>query len=537
VARRSQGKPPGADRPPRLGRVGLAVALAVALLGSVHAGDASTGRTPPPLVPSTSRWVDAQHRLLEVSFADPLVDPPLATVRARVLLPSDYASSGKTYPVLYLLHGAGDTAAAWTANSDGQQSLADFTAGKDVVVVMPDGGQNKDAGWYSDWFNGGAFGAPAWETFHLGQLIPWIERTFRVRQDRDGRVVAGLSMGGYGAMEYAARHPDLFAGAYSFSGAVDTDAVPYVEPIAFQALHDRFGTPTDRVWGSWQDQEVRWRGHSPVDLATNLRDVRLWLTTGMGVPGGPAPDDSDPGGLFTEAFIFEMNQVFDLTLNQDGIAHTFRPYPMGGHNWWHWQNDLHQAWPDIMATFASHTTSPASFDYRTIEPSFDLWGWHVEAHRQVTEFLTMSSVSGRLSLTGSGTVDLVTPPAYIPGLPYSLTVAGRTLSVVADSDSRLRFSVPLGPSHTLQEDTTAQRVAAATDPAYWETATVTIATGGTAGSGATPAASEPAPAIAALPSTSGAQGSRPAAAILALVALLGVRGVTRFAGRRRRSHG
>jgi len=504
------------------------VAAVAAILGPVEAVHADANQAAvPPLVAASSRWVDASHRLLELGFADPLVHPPLATARVRVLLPSDYATSSKTYPVLYLLHGAGDTAAAWTTNSDGQESLEDFTAGQDVVVVMPDAGRDADAGWYSDWFNGGAFGPPEWETFHLGQLIAYVEQNFRVRRDRGGRVVAGLSMGGYGAMEYAARHPDLFAAAYSFSGAVDPDGVPYVEPVIYQQLHRRYGTPSDQVWGSWQEQEVRWRGHSPADLATNLRSVKLWLTTGMGVPGGPAPDDGDPGGLFIEAGVFSMNQAFDLTLTQDGIPHTYRPYPMGGHNWWHWQNDLHQAWPDILATFASATPPPASFNYRSMEPSFDVWGWHVVANRKVTEFLTMSSVSkAGMTLTGSGTVDLVSPPAYAPGQTYHISVAGRgpALTAVAGTDSRLRFAVPLGPSHTLQEDTTAQKLAAASDPAYWETAAVSIAPS-SLGAGVAPAAGT-APPAASLPSTTGPGGAGPIP-MLALVGAIAFRRTVR----------
>ena len=60
---------------------------------------------------------------------------------------------------------------------------------------------------------------PRWETFHIDQLIPWIDHNLRTVADRRGRAIAGLSQGGFCSMSYAARHPDLFGVALSFSGA------------------------------------------------------------------------------------------------------------------------------------------------------------------------------------------------------------------------------------------------------------------------------------------------------------------------------
>jgi S-formylglutathione hydrolase FrmB len=80
-------------------------------------------------------------------------------------------------------------------------------------VVMPDRGTPQRPGWYSDWFNFGELGSPRWRTFHLRTVLPYVDRGFRTIRDRDFRVVAGLAMGGFGTMPYAARHPHLFAGA------------------------------------------------------------------------------------------------------------------------------------------------------------------------------------------------------------------------------------------------------------------------------------------------------------------------------------
>ncbi|WP_405956530.1 alpha/beta hydrolase [Streptomyces phaeochromogenes] len=84
----------------------------------------------------------------------------------------------------------------------------------DVLVVMPEGGQ---VGFYGNWWNHAAGGPPAWETFHLDELRPLLERHYGAGTRR---AVAGLSMGGFGAVSYAARRPDLVRAAASYSGPV-----------------------------------------------------------------------------------------------------------------------------------------------------------------------------------------------------------------------------------------------------------------------------------------------------------------------------
>src|SRR5438876_9887881 len=138
----------------------------------------------------------------------------------RILPPADYATTRARYPVLYLRHGAGDTYKTWTEQADVQEFSAQFP----LIIVMPDAGHDSEAGWYSDW----ADGSRQWETFHTHVLVLYVDSHFRTL-GRAHRAVAGLSMGGFGAMSYAARHRGLFRAAASFSGAVDTR---YVEPAS-----------------------------------------------------------------------------------------------------------------------------------------------------------------------------------------------------------------------------------------------------------------------------------------------------------------
>ena len=454
--------------------------------GTAHAagGAATTLRaqtSAPPISPESVEWLS--DRLVELTFTNPSIRPPLAKTKVRVLVPQGYAERGVRYPVVLLLHGIGDTSSAWTKNQDGWPiTLEAFTADKDVIVVMPDGGQNADAGWYSDWYNDGRFGPPQWETYHLGQLLDYVDRSFPTRADRAGRVVAGLSMGGFGAASYAARHPDLFAGTFSFSGALDTTTLVF----------------TPEIWGLRPLHEVRQRGHNPVDLADNLVDTRVWFRTGMGLLGGPGPKDNSPG---LEPAIWPTNERFAQALSASGVRHTYEAYPQGGHNWWHWQEGFQKAWPEMQRLFDSPTSAPSSFRYRSMEPVFRIWGWDVETRRSVVEFLQLRAVSaGGLEIEGSGSVALVTPPSYEPGAEYALAASGKTATVapnvaVADSDGRLRFVVGLGPSHTQQQFTAAQVAQAAADPGYWQSAKVAITAGSRASLAPAPApADTPAPA-------------------------------------------
>lgn len=146
-------------------------------------------------------------------------------VKVRLLLPVHYsARPGGRWPVLYLLHGCCDTYQSWTRSTD----VEALTAHSDVLVVMPDGGK---AGFYSDWLTG-----PRGETFHLTELRRILERDYRASTVM---AVAGVSMGGLGALAYAARHPGLFRAAASFSGIVDTrltqrESMRYVDLVRSQ---------------------------------------------------------------------------------------------------------------------------------------------------------------------------------------------------------------------------------------------------------------------------------------------------------------
>ena len=422
-----------------------ALATAVAVLACLSLAPAASAANPLKLV-SRERLAD---RLYELTFTTPALSAP---TKVRLLLPAGYdAKASRRYPVLLLLHGAGGSYADWTTAGEAR----DITRYLPVIVVMPDGGRG---GWYSDWYNGGAFGPPRWETYHLRQLVPWIESRYRAVGERRGRAVAGLSMGGFGTMSYASRHPDMFSSAAAFSGAVDANVPPGIgEPIVNATSSQDGGKPGD-VIGTRAENEVRWRGHNPWDLASNLRGVDVTLRTGDGSPGGPYDTGTTPDVI--EQIVHTENLSFHRRLGELGIAHVFQDYGPGFHRWPYWSRALRQTLPGILARFKKPRPPRSPLTYRSIEPAYSVWGFDVAVQRKALEFSSLR-IAGRrgFSLSGSGSASVATPAVYRPGATYRVVATSaqsgtRRLDLRARR-GRLRIPVRLGPSNATQEQFTA----------------------------------------------------------------------------------
>ncbi len=268
--------------------------------------------------------------------------------RIDVVLPAGYDPAWR-YPVLYLLHGAGDTYRSWEANTDLDTYLVEHPAVDPFIVVMPDGGADAHAGWYSDWLDG----EWQYETFDTVLLTRYVDATFSTRPD--DLAIAGLSMGGFGALSLAGRHPGMFKVAASFSGAVDTLYGAPISGVAFDELNASYGTPTTAVWGDQTADRAIWEAHDPAYLAPQLAGTTILLACGTGTPGGPEGDaldptgSFDPGGYAIENAVFQMNLSLLRALHAAGVASTDDFYLGGYHGWPYWQADLHWALP-IMAS-------------------------------------------------------------------------------------------------------------------------------------------------------------------------------------------
>lgn len=382
--------------------------------------------------------------------------------KVRVMLPVGY-EAGQNYPVVYLLHGFSGSERTWSifnSDNDINDTLETNTRNANIVFVMPDG----DNDFYSDWYEPSAGGTMRnWETYHIKQLIPWVEANFKVRQDRGGRAISGLSMGGFGCLTYASRHPDLFAGVFSVSGAVNNIPLSLVGAIpdgllALVSLPAALDIDPAQIWGPFLSQAVLWHGRNPFTLMNNLRPLTVWYATGLG-GGNNMPGDNQ----MTRALEFAvgiLNYEFNLKMLALGIPHTFHVNALATHTGYHFLQWFKQALPVIEQTFAANAGTPASFDYQAIESSFDIFGWNFATQRDVVEFLYLTDVSrDGLTLQGSGVVSVTTPPVYAPGSLHWV-VAPPELGIDvwpnwprADAQGRLRFNVKLGNSHQAQQFT------------------------------------------------------------------------------------
>jgi S-formylglutathione hydrolase FrmB/phage tail protein X len=233
----------------------------------------------------------------------------------NVLLPDDYRTSGRRYPVLYLFHGG-----AADFRTFDFLGIRGWTAGKPIIVVMPDGG---GAGWYSNPVS--SFVGPRnWETFHIAQLLPWIDANFRTFAEYDGRAVSGFSMGGFGALKYAAKYYGHFASVSSHSGPAslrrDFGLVVHWANLSSAVLDLGGGT----VYGAPFWDEARVSADNPVERIDSYRNKRIFLVAGT------SPDPVNWFDSVQETQVLAGQREFRARLNDAGIPHEAREEP-GGH--------------------------------------------------------------------------------------------------------------------------------------------------------------------------------------------------------------
>ena len=226
-----------------------------------------------------------------------------------IYLPGSYEEGSETlYPVLYLLHGGGGAHTDFERNHHLSQfldSLIDGGVVKEMIVVMPEANQQNMM-----YFNAGVKGvkgAPDWryEDYFFQELIPYIEKNYRVRSDKGGRSIAGFSMGGGAATVYGVHHPELFSLVYDISGYLRSQPLEFLkyDPSATwrQAVIDQ-NNPILRIEkGSRQEAEawktVEWRvavgdhdftleGNMDLVKAFRAKDIPYSLRIDKGVHDG-----------------------------------------------------------------------------------------------------------------------------------------------------------------------------------------------------------------------------------------------------------
>ncbi|MER8041603.1 esterase family protein [Streptomyces sp. NPDC094032] len=235
----------------------------------------------------------------------------------NVLLPDDYHWSGRTYPVLYLFHGGGNDQDFITFD---RENIRELTAGRPIIVVMPDGGHT---GWYSNPVSSNV-GPRNWETFHINQLLPWVEANFRTFAEYDGRAVSGFSMGGFGALKYAAKYYGHFASVSAHSGPAslrrDGGLVVHWANASSAALDLNGGT----IYGAPFWDEARVTADNPVQRIESYRNKRVFLVAGT------SPNPVSWFDTVNETQVLAGQREFRAALDNARIPHESYELP-GGH--------------------------------------------------------------------------------------------------------------------------------------------------------------------------------------------------------------
>jgi len=433
------------------------------------------------------------YQLMLTTTAIPATSQPADEEDLDILLPTNY-NPATHYPVLYLYDGTEGLASNWTQDGDAEA----LTAGLPLIVVMPnidiagDGG-----GWCNNWTSSTGV-TENWTTYHIDQLIPWVDANLPTIADRGGRAIAGLSQGGFCSISYAARFPDLFSVALAYSGAPDIwwDKPAYVGASAiihFTEVYDD-ELPPDTFFGNELTDQLGWAAADPATLAENLANTKMYLYWGNGFPGcfpevytcDPDPSDYGEANLI-EGAVYYSNEFFEERLDSLGIPAYFDYYGNGDHSWSYWTQDFQQSIGDIMSDLESPAPAPANVTYTSAANSYSVYGWNVTMDRSAQEFSTLSNAdSCGFNLSGSGSATVVTPDDYTPGQTYTVSLSGPNASgtetAVANASGQLSLSVPLGTANSYQEYTV-QAIAAGTN--IYTTAVTVL--------GQTPACAAPAP--------------------------------------------
>lgn len=233
----------------------------------------------------------------------------------RVILPVNYKNSNEkmSYPVIYLLHGLTGHFENWSDKT----KLAEYVKKYNYIVVMAEGND----GWYTD---SATVAGDKYESYIIQELIPEIDKNFRTIADKKHRVVAGLSMGGYGAIKFGLKYPELFSLVGSFSGALG--AAGWTD-VMFAKMNMKGAIPDSvkSVYGS-DDSKTR-KDNDVFQIVREMPAEKLKALPFVYQSCG------------TEDFLIQNNHEFANLLFEKKIPHEFRELP-GIHNWVFWDDQI-----------------------------------------------------------------------------------------------------------------------------------------------------------------------------------------------------
>lgn len=221
------------------------------------------------------------------------------TISASVVVPDSYRNSSNQYPVVYLLHGYSGNYRDWVKLVP---QLTSYVDQYKCIVVCPDGG-------YSSWY----WDSPIdenfkYETHIVSEVVPFIDSAYRTIDNRKGRAITGLSMGGHGGLYLGWRHSNIFGACGSMSGGVDINSSRSKFDIV-KRIGDSSTYPT------------RWEEYSVKGVVKKPSEFPLKIIIDCG----------------TEDFFYDINKALHQQLLQLKVKHEYIERP-GGHTWQYWAN-------------------------------------------------------------------------------------------------------------------------------------------------------------------------------------------------------
>jgi S-formylglutathione hydrolase FrmB len=372
-----------------------AFALAVGMTALVPSGNAVADK---PSQAQRLETFDLPSPLIDTSVPSGKLPGGNTIPKVNVLLPEGYDTNpNRAYPVLWLLHGANGGADSWVP---GIQNLA---AGLPAIVVMPDGGMFS---MYMDWWNNGARANPSWATYHLRLLKDTIESRYRILPERQWHAIGGISMGGQGALRYAALLPGYFGSVVGFSAAMPNIQAPEVQfaiSLLWVMNSAAKGINYPMIFGP--PYEPYAAGNSARTLVQNYEHTRMYLTSGNGIncPQDPANRPTFLPDLTVEVFINAQQGPFARAAREAGADVTAKT-TCGVHTFGVWDRAFVEArkW----GFFEPVEDRPRNWTYRTIAKEGEMWAMDYEFAEPPSEIATFTRDGDTLSATGNGLVKL-----------------------------------------------------------------------------------------------------------------------------------
>lgn len=244
-----------------------------------------------------------------------------------IFLPKSYETdTNRKYPILYLLHGMSGVNTSWFNNEHAKEVADQLMASGEaceMIIVSPNAGGNVNEGAWNGYFD-----MPGWkyETFFYTEFLPFIEKTYRVINNKEHRAIAGLSMGGGGATAYGQKHSDMFSSVYAMSALMN---IPQEGAVPSQNPDDKVAKLTKSVQ---ENNCIKYVEEADDARRKQLHTVKWFVDCG----------DDD--------FLLDRNIEFTQAMRSKQIPCEFRVRD-GGHTSEYWHSALYTCLPFVSRSF------------------------------------------------------------------------------------------------------------------------------------------------------------------------------------------